>query len=74
MRIANNKKDIYVVPKAGYKHIVGREGSFMKISGSQINVDEGRWYIKKAQEEYEYNEEREIKYNPEEQTEETQGK
>jgi hypothetical protein len=72
MRIANNKKDIFVVPKAGYKHIVGRDGSYMKLSGSEIGVNEGQWLIKKAQEEYEYNEEREIKYNPDEKIEETQ--
>lgn len=72
MRIANNKKDIFVVPKAGYRHIVGRDGSYMKLSGSEIGVNEGQWLIKKAQEEYEYNEEREIKYNPDEKIEETQ--
>ena len=71
MRVANNKKDIYVIPKAGYRHLVGRDNSYMKLSGEKIALDEGQWLIKKAQEEYEYNEEREIKYDPNESVEET---
>ena len=64
MRVANNQKNIYVVPKAGYNHMVGRKDSYMKKMTAEIDADYGRWLIKKAQEEYTFSEERELEYNP----------
>lgn len=65
MRMSNNNKNIYVVPKVGYNHLVERDGSYMKIMSSEIDVDYGQWLIKTAQEEYKYHEERKISYTEE---------
>lgn len=64
LRVAKNGKNIYVVPMAGYNHIVGRDNSYMKVSHDEIDSNYGRWLIDQAQIEYEFNEEREITYNP----------
>ena len=66
MRLSNNGKNIYVVPKVGYNHLVGRDGSYTKTTAAEIDIDYGQWLIKTAQEEYKYPDEREIKYVKEE--------
>lgn len=65
MRMSNNSKNIYVVPKVGYNHLVGRDGSYMKTMSSEIDINYGQWLIKTAQEEYKYHEERKISYTEE---------
>lgn len=62
MRLSNNNKNIYVVPKVGYNHLIGREGSYTETIAADIDADYGQWLIKTAQEEYQYSEERDIKY------------
>jgi len=56
MRMAYNKKDIYVVPKIGYKHIIDREGSYM--ATVNLSQEEGAWLIKTAKQEYFFKEDR----------------
>lgn len=61
LRLAFNEKTIYVIPKIGCKHIVGRQGSFMEII---VNNEEFSTKIPKlielAKTECEYRDDREL--------------
>lgn len=57
----NNGKSIYVVPKIGYKHTFGRDGSFM-VEHKNISEDEGKWYYTTALQEYFFKEDRNKKF------------
>ena len=65
MRVVNNGHVVYVVPKVGYRHMVGREDSFMAASKERISQRHGEWLIKTAQEEMQFTEEREISFSEE---------
>lgn len=64
MRFCNNNKNIYVIPKSGYYHTIGRANSYSMKMSKEISKEYGQWLIKTAQVEYKYNEEREIKFSP----------
>ena len=60
LRMVHNKKRIFVVPKEGYKHVIGRENSFIdKITKEYSNEDLEKWF-KIASTEYTYNEDRKV--------------
>lgn len=63
MRFINNGLKIYVIPKIGYRHMVGRDGSFIMNSKNRISQKKGEWLIETAKEEMKYNEEREITFS-----------
>lgn len=65
MRMVNNGHKVYVVPKIGYKHMVGREDSFIMQSKTRITQEYGEWIIKTAQVEMEYKEERDVHFSEE---------
>lgn len=58
LRAVQNGYKIYVVPKIGYRHMIGRPGSFMETSSSEISEEEGQWLIKTAQQESFFKEDR----------------
>lgn len=62
LRLLNNKKEIYVIPKIGYKHMVGREDSYDEVMRKNITVEEGRWLIETAEEECKFDEDRKLEY------------
>jgi hypothetical protein len=70
MRLCFNEKKAYVIPKTGYFHTVGRKGSYMVETAESITQEYGAWLIDTATKEYQYKEEREIKYDPNENKEE----
>lgn len=57
LRAAYNGKVIYVVPKIGYKHTLGRKGSY-SMENRSIPQEEGQWYFATAQQEYFFKEDR----------------
>lgn len=51
LRMFNNKKVIYVVPKIGYVHNIGNPNSYDEKMRKEITQEEGQWLIKTAEEE-----------------------
>jgi len=51
-------KGIFVVPKIGYSHTVGRADSFSEVSYGEISKEEGKWLIDTARQEYFFKEDR----------------
>ena len=69
LRIANVGKGIYVVPKACYSHLIGRNNSFNDIMHKTITPEEGRFLINYAKEDYINTEDSNKKYEEEKQQE-----
>lgn len=65
MRACHKEKKIYVLPKIGYVHTVGREGSYMKLIQNTITQEEGKFLIDTARQEYFFKEDRNIVYKSE---------
>lgn len=57
LRAVYNGKIVYVVPKIGYKHTLGRKDSF-SFENRGISQEEGKWYFTTAQQEYFFKEDR----------------
>jgi hypothetical protein len=49
---------IYVIPKIGYFHTIGREGSYMTLAKQEISQEEGKKLIELARQEYFFKEDR----------------
>ena len=64
MRLCFNGKKGYVIPKYGYNHRVGREGSLMEVKSKEIDPQYVAWLIEQASVECNYREERPLTYNP----------
>lgn len=62
MRFVYNNKSVYVVPRIGYKHEIGREDSYTSINQENISEEEVTWLISTAKEEYFFNEDRKKVY------------
>ena len=58
LRAAYKSKKIYVIPKIGYEHTVGRKGSYMVEAQKTITQEEGRFLITTAKQEYFFKEDR----------------
>ena len=58
MRAANNHKEIYVIPKLGYKHNLRREGSLMEIMSSTVKQEDVNKLFELAKQECFFNEDR----------------
>ena len=69
LRLTYNSLKIMTIPRIGYKHMNLREGSIFwnyKNGEDKMNQDEARFWIETAKKEYFYNNDREIKYEPQE--------
>ena len=60
LRLTNKKLKVYVIPKEGYHHVIGRSGSLMDVCAEKFTQEEvDKWYAL-AKEEYQYEEDRKI--------------
>ena len=69
LRLTHNSGLIMTIPRIGYKHMNLREGSIFwnyKNGEDKITQEEAKFWIETAKKEYYYNNEREIKYEPQE--------
>lgn len=69
LRITNNSKKVYVIPKLGYKHYVDREDSLYSNYRKVIDEKESQWYFDLAKRESFFKTQREpskYQYNPNE--------
>lgn len=62
LRLCYKEKGIFVVPRIGYQHTVGREDSYDEVSGITLTDGEAKWLIKTAEQEYFFDEDRHLKY------------
>lgn len=51
LRITNNNKKVFVIPKLGYKHYVDRENSLYDVYRKTIDEKESTWYFELAKQE-----------------------
>lgn len=65
LRCCYRHKDIYVVPKLGYKHTLDTPDSYSEISKKEISAEEGSWLISTAKQEYFFKEDRNKKFGEE---------
>ena len=52
LRATHNGKKIYVIPKVGYKHNLGRKGSLVEQYKESIDEKESQWWFDLAKREY----------------------
>jgi len=65
LRCCYKHKDIFVVPKLGYRHNLDTSDSYSEISKKEISQDEGTWLIATAKQEYFFKEDRKKKFGEE---------
>lgn len=58
LRMANNSKKIFVIPKIGYNHTFGEPNSYTMKMSKEITQKHGEWLIKLAQQEKYFTEDR----------------
>ena len=66
LRLTHNEKKIRVIPKVGYRHLIGREGSLYSIYASTIDKDESEWWYETAKKECSHTTDRKKQYKKEE--------
>jgi len=65
LRATNKGKKIFVIPKVGYNHYIGRKNSLLDIYKNSFNEDEAKYWMNVAKKEYFFIEQREVKaYSP----------
>lgn len=64
LRATHQQKKIFVVPKVGYIHILGREGSLIDEYSKTISEEEAKWWFDLAKGEYFFIEDRKKEYKP----------
>ena len=52
LRATNKGKKVYVIPKVGYNHTLGRENSLTNIYRNEISQDETNWWFELAKRDY----------------------
>lgn len=62
LRATNKNKTVYVIPKVGYNHKLGRKGSLIEIYKSTIDQEETQWWFDLAKREMYYKEDRKKTY------------
>lgn len=58
LRITNNNKKVYVIPKLGYNHVLNRENSLYDYYQKNVSEDEGKFWLELAKQDYLYKSER----------------
>ena len=58
LRITNNNKKVYVIPKLGYNHLLNRENSLYDYYQKNISEEEGKFWLDLARQDYFYKTER----------------
>jgi hypothetical protein len=64
LRATNKGKTVFVMPKVGYNHALGRNGSLVEQYKSEISREESQWWFDLAKREYFYKEDRKKEYSP----------
>ena len=70
LRATYKGKKVFVMPKVGYNHSLGRNGSLVEQYKAEISREESQWWFDLAKREYFYKEDRKKEYKPEENNEE----
>ena len=52
LRLTNKSKKVYVIPKVGYNHSLGRSGSLVETYKSTVSKEESEWWFDLAKREY----------------------
>jgi hypothetical protein len=52
LRATNKNKKVFVIPKVGYNHSLGREGSLVNIYRKNMSQDEIQWHFDLAKREH----------------------
>lgn len=66
LRAAHNGEKMYVVPKVGYAHILGRKGSLMEEYRNTIDEKESAFWFDQAKKQSYHKTDKNIKYEPSE--------
>lgn len=66
MRMANLYGSVFVIPKVGYYHFIGRPDSLTHSYHTTMTQQEGAWWITLAGQEYHFKKDRNKVYTPEE--------
>lgn len=64
LRATNKGKKVFVIPKVGYNHTLGRKGSLVEQYKADIDKEESQWWFDLAKREYFYKEDRKKEYDP----------
>ena len=62
LRATDKGKKVYVIPKVGYNHYIGRKDSLLDIYQKTITPDESKWWFDLARKEYHFKEDRKKTY------------
>jgi len=65
LRLTYNSVKVFTIPKFGYKHMNGREGSLFKSYETKINPGDTKWWFSLAKKECYFKEPRELDEQPE---------
>lgn len=65
LRCCYKKKDIYVVPKLGYKHNINNSESYSATVKQSLSQEHGAWLLKTAKQEYFFKNDRNRKFGEE---------
>ena len=66
LRATNKNKTVYVIPKVGYNHKLGRKGSLIETYKSTTDQEETQWWFDLAKREMYYKKDRKKEYKKEE--------
>jgi hypothetical protein len=66
LRASYKQKRIFVIPKVGYYHTIGREDSLSRFYGNNLSEEEANWWIELAKKEYFFPHDRNKTYQTEE--------
>ncbi len=62
LRATNKSKKVFVIPKVGYNHTLGREGSLVETYKKSMTPEETQWWFDLAKREMYYKEDRKKSY------------
>jgi hypothetical protein len=65
LRATNKGKKVFVIPKVGYNHTLGRKNSLVEQYKAEISKEESDFWFTLAKREYFYKEDRNKEYDPE---------
>ena len=65
LRATNKGKIVFVIPKVGYNHSLGRKGSLVEQYKENVPKEESQWWFDLAKREMYYKEDRKKEYKPE---------
>lgn len=64
LRVAHNGEKIYVIPKVGYAHVLGRAGSLMEHYRNTIDKEESEFWFNEAKKQSYHKADKQVQYLP----------